>query len=307
MDVSIATWALTLGVIAGLILLDLVIHRKPEPESIKSSAWATIIWTLLGLAYGLFVWANYGSDAGGEYLAGYLLERTLSLDNVFVFVVILSFFAVPPALQHRALLWGILVALVLRAVFIALGATLLETFHWMIYLFGGFLVYTAYKLLRQDDEEIHPEHNPALKLLRRVAPVSNEYDGTKLTTRRSGKLILTPMFAVFVVLGTTDLLFALDSIPAIFAVTDDTFIIFTSNAFAVLGLRAMAVLLAGVVGRFVYLKHALSIVLALVGVKMLTSEMVHISTWITLPVIAAILAGGIGLSLYRTRNGTAEV
>jgi tellurite resistance protein TerC len=307
MDVSIATWALTLGVIAGLILLDLVIHRKPEPESIKSSAWATIIWTLLGLAYGLFVWANYGSDAGGEYLAGYLLERTLSLDNVFVFVVILSFFAVPPALQHRALLWGILVALVLRAVFIALGATLLETFHWMIYLFGGFLVYTAYKLLRQDDEEIHPEHNPALKLLRRVAPVSNEYDGTKLTTRRSGKLILTPMFAVFVVLGTTDLLFALDSIPAIFAVTDDTFIIFTSNAFAVLGLRTMAVLLAGVVGRFVYLKHALSIVLALVGVKMLTSEMVHISTWITLPVIAAILAGGIGLSLYRTRNGTAEV
>jgi tellurite resistance protein TerC len=304
-DVSITMWGLTLTIITVLIVVDLVLHRKPQAESLRQSAWATVVWTLLGLAFGLVVWADYGSTAGGEYLAGYLLERTLSLDNVFVFVVILSFFAVPPALQHRALLWGILVALVLRAAFIAVGATLLETFHWMIYLFGAFLVYTAYKLLRQDDEEeVHPEHNPALKLLRRIAPVGNEYHGNRLSTKIDGKRILTPMFAVFVVLGTTDLLFALDSIPAIFAVTDETFIVFASNAFAVLGLRAMAVLLAGVVDRFIYLKHALAVVLALVGAKMLTSEVFHVSTWITLPVIAAILVGGIGLSLLKTRGMT---
>jgi tellurite resistance protein TerC len=299
-------WALTLAIIAALIIVDLFLHRKPSTQSIKQSAWATVVWTLLGLAFGLVVWADYGSTAGGEYLAGYLLERTLSLDNVFVFVVILSFFAVPPALQHRALLWGIVVALVLRAAFIAVGATLLETFHWMIYLFGAFLVYTAYKLLRSEDEEVHPENNPALKLMRKIAPVGNEYHGNKLTAKINGKRILTPMFAVFVVLGTTDLLFALDSIPAIFAVTDDTFIVFASNAFAVLGLRAMAVLLAGVVDRFIYLKHALSIVLALVGFKMLTSETFHVSTWITLPVIAAILAAGISFSLLKTRGMTAS-
>jgi tellurite resistance protein TerC len=293
---------MTLGIIAALIAVDLVLHRKPSIESIKSSAWETLIWTVLGLGFALIVWADYGSTAGGQYLAGYLLERTLSLDNVFVFVVILSYFAVPPEFQHRALLWGILVALALRAAFIAVGATLLDTFHWMIYLFGAFLVYTAYRLMRQGEDEIDPEHNPALKGLRKIAPISNAYDGTRLTTKIDNKRMLTPMFAVFVVLGTTDLLFALDSIPAIFAVTDETFIVFSSNAFAVLGLRSMAVLLAGVVDRFAYLKHALALVLALVGLKMLTSEIVEISTWITLPIIALILAAGIGYSLWKTRN-----
>lgn len=306
MDVSITMWALTLAIIAGSLVIDLLLHRKPGAESLKESAWATLIWTLFGLAFGLVIWFNYDSTAGGEYLAGYLLERTLSLDNVFVFVVILSFFAVPPALQHRALLWGIMVALVLRAAFIAVGATLLENFHWMIYVFGAFLVYTAFKLITSGDEEVHPEHNPALKLMRKIAPVGNEFVGNKLTTKVDGKRILTPMFAVFVVLGTTDILFALDSIPAIFAVTDETFIVFASNAFAVLGLRAMAVLLAGVVDRFIYLKPALAIVLALVGFKMLTSTVFHVSTWVTLPIIALILIGGVGFSLLKTRGMTPE-
>jgi tellurite resistance protein TerC len=295
-------WAFTLGIIVALLLVDLLLHRSPGEESIKESAWATLIWTLLGVAFGALIWIDYGGHAGGQYMAGYLLERTLSLDNVFVFVVILSYFAVPAALQHRALLWGIIVALVLRAAFIAVGATLLDAFHWMIYLFGGFLVYTAYKLLRSDEEEIDPEHNPALRLLRKIAPISNTYEGNSLTAKRDGKRILTPMFAVFVVLGTTDVLFALDSIPAIFAVTDETFIVFSSNAFAVLGLRSMAILLAGVVDRFAYLKHALALVLALVGLKMLTSEVYEVSTWITLPAIAAILLAGIGFSLYKTRG-----
>jgi tellurite resistance protein TerC len=295
-------WGLTVGIIVALLIIDLLLHRNPGEESIKESAWATLIWTLHGLAFALLIFWDYGSHVGGEYLAGYLLERTLSLDNVFVFVVILSFFAVPSALQHRALLWGIIVALVLRAVFIALGATLLDAFHWMIYIFGAFLVYTGYKLLRSGDEEVHPENNIVLKMLRKITPVGNEYNGNKLSVRVDGKRVLTPMFAVFVVLGTTDVLFALDSIPAIFAVTDETFIVFASNAFAVLGLRSMAILLAGVVDRFIYLKPALALVLALVGFKMLASEHLHISTWVTLPVIAVILAAGVGFSLLRTRN-----
>ena len=236
-------------------------------------------------------WAWQGSEAGSQYLAGYLLERSLSLDNIFVFAVILAYFAVPgEKVQGKVLAWGIILALVLRLIFIMLGATLLDAFHITFYVFGAILLYTAWKLARHDDTEIEPENNPLLKQLRKRVTMTEDYDGDKLFTKVDGKRVATPLLAVFIVIASTDILFAVDSIPAIFAITQEPFIVFAANAFALVGLRALYFLLVGLMDRFVYLTQGLAVILAFIGVKMLLIDVWHVPIWLSLGVIAVTLA-----------------
>lgn len=303
--VSPTAWALTVAGIAGLILLDLLVFQRPHKVSVKEAAIGSLAWTLVGLAFALVVWWVQNGDAATQYLTGYLLERTLSVDNVFVFVLILGYFAVPETARPRALLVGVVIALVLRAIFIFLGAELIEKFEITFIIFGAILLYSAFALARGGNEEVDPEHNFGLRVLRRFVPVSNEFEGTKMTTRLkdTGKKAVTPFFAVLVVIGTTDLVFAVDSIPAIFSITQDTYLVFTANAFSLLGLIPLSFLLAGIMHRFVYLKPGLALILALVGAKMIALYWdFHINTYLSLAIIATILAGSIGLSLARTKT-----
>jgi tellurite resistance protein TerC len=230
-------------------------------------------------------------------LAGYLIEKSLSVDNVFVWAVILSYFSVPAEYQFRVLFWGVFGALVLRAVFIFAGVALIETFDWILYVFGAFLIFTAFRIARHQEAEIHPEDNPVLKLFRKVVPSTTEYDGQKLFTRKAGALLATPLFAVLVLIESTDVVFAVDSIPAILAVSREPFIVFSSNAFAILGLRALYFLLAGMAGRFRYLNLGLGLILGFVGVKMIIAEWYHLPIWLSLSVIAVILTVTIVASL----------
>lgn len=243
------------------------------------------------------MWWWQGAQAGGEYLAGYLIEKSLSIDNVFVWAVIFSYFAVPRKYQFRVLFWGIFGALVLRAIFIFAGVALLERFSWVLYVFGAFLLFTAWRIYKHDEAEVHPEDNPILKLVQKVIPSTPELDGQKLFTRKHGRLLATPLFAVLILVETTDVVFAVDSIPAILAVSREEFIVFSSNAFAILGLRALYFLLAGMQGRFRYLNAGLAVILAFVGVKMLIAEFYHMPTWLSLTVIAAVLTVTIWASL----------
>lgn len=307
MEISATAWGLSLGFVALLIVVDLLLNRKPSEVTLGGAAWATAIWTAIGLLFGVFVLYHFGGTASGEYYAGYLLERMLSIDNVFVFVLILTYFAVPSRLQHRALLFGVIAALLLRAIFIFAGVSLLEKFEWMTYAFGALLLVTAIKLMTSGDEEsMDPDKNLALRAMRKVLPVSSKYEEHKLFTKIDGKRAVTPLMVVLLVIGTSDLVFAIDSIPAIFAVTRESYLIFTSNAFALLGLRPMSFLLAQVMDRFAYLKHALVLILALVAIKMLVSHYYHVNVWVSLGVIAVILFGGISFSLLATRNQETE-
>jgi tellurite resistance protein TerC len=231
-----------------------------------------------------------------------LLEKSLSVDNIFIFVVIFSFFAVPAVYQHRVLFWGILGALIMRGILIVVGAALLKEFHWIIYVFGAFLIFTGIRMAIQRNEEVHPENNPVVKLLRRVMPVTENYEGEKFFVRRMGRLMATPLFLVLLIVESTDLIFAVDSIPAIFAVTDDPFIVYTSNVFAILGLRSLYFLLAGVVDKFHYLKLGLSAVLVFVGIKMVITDIYKIPIGLSLAVIASILTISIIASLRRARR-----
>lgn len=291
-------WAAFLAFIVAMLLLDLlVLHREAHEVSMKEAATWSGIWIAMGLGFGGIVWAWGGGPAAGEYLAGYLIEKSLSVDNIFVFALLLSYFAVPLQYQHRVLFLGILGALVFRVIFIAGGAALLENFHWMIYVFGGFLVLTGIKMARHRDLEIHPEHNPVLRLMRRAVPMTSDYRGQRFFVREAGRRLATPMLAVLVAIETTDIIFAVDSIPAIFAITRDTFLVFTSNAFAILGLRALYFLLAGMMGRFRYLKVGLAAILVFVGAKMLVSEFYKVPIWASLSVIGLTLAVAITVSL----------
>jgi tellurite resistance protein TerC len=256
--------------------------------------WCGAAW---GCSFGALFWAWQGGEAGGQYLAGYLIERSLSLDNIFVFAVILGYFAVPAAVQPKVLAWGIALALVLRLGFILAGAALLDAFHATFYVFGGLLLYTAWKLVRHDDEKIEPEHNPALRLLRGRVPMSADYHGDRLVARVAGRRVATPLLAVFVVVATTDIVFAIDSIPAIFAVTQEPFIVFAANAFAILGLRALYFVLVGMMDRFVYLSHGLAVILAFIGAKMLLIDLWHPPIWLSLAVIVGVLTATVVLSL----------
>ena len=258
-----------------------------------------------GLAFALVIWAWFGGAATGEYLAGYLIEESLSIDNVFVWALILAYFLVPPEYQHRVLFWGIFGALVLRATFIFAGIALIERFEWVLYIFGAFLLYTAGKLIFSDNEHVDPSKSRFLKVVHRIVPSTDHLDGQKLFTRIDGKRLATPLFAVLVLVEGTDVLFAVDSVPAVLAVSREQFIVFSSNAFAILGLRAMYFLIADLHGRFSYLQQGLAIILAFVGVKMLIHEWYHIPTWLSLTVIVIVLAASIGFSLKSERLAVA--
>jgi tellurite resistance protein TerC len=303
MSVEPWVWVAFVGFIVTLLTLDLLVfHREAHAPSLREAAAWSAAWVTLGLSFAGVLWVWQGGTAAGEYLAGYLIEESLSVDNLFVFALIFAYFGVPAAYQHRVLFWGIFGAIVFRALFILAGAALLGAFHWVIYLFGAFLVLTGIKMARHREEAVHPERNLALRLLSRLLPITPAYHGARLVVRLDGRLWATPLLAVLVVVETTDIIFAIDSIPAIFAVTRDPFLVFTSNAFAILGLRALYFLLAGMMSRFVYLKVGLGALLVFVGGKMLLSDLYHVPIWASLLVIAAILASAVLASLYAGRG-----
>jgi tellurite resistance protein TerC len=308
-DVAVPGWAwgVLVAIIVVLLVGDLlIVHRTPHEISFRAALLETSAWIGIGLAFaGVLAWWM-GGRAAGEYLSGYLIEKSLSVDNVFVWAVIFGYFKVPARYQFRVLFWGIFGALVLRAVFIFVGVSLLEAFDWVLFVFGGFLLYTAIKVARGVAAEVHPEHNRVLRAVRRVVPSTVDYDGQKLFTRRTGALLATPLFAVLVLIESTDVMFAFDSIPAVLAVTREPFIVFASNAFAILGLRALYFCLAGMADRLRYLNLGLGVILAFVGFKMLLAEVVHVPTAISLGIVVAVLGVTIVASLRseRRRNGT---
>jgi tellurite resistance protein TerC len=270
--------------------------------STKEAAIESAIWIALGVSFTGVVWAWHGGDAAGEYISGYLIEKSLSVDNVFVWALIMSYFAVPREYQFRVLFWGVFGALVLRFAFIFAGVELLNRFEWMLYVFGAFLVFTAIRLVRHDDADVHPENNPALKVVRKVVPSTTRYDGQNLFTRIDGKRLATPLLAVLIVIETSDVVFAVDSIPAILAVSREQFIVFSSNAFAILGLRSLYFLLADLRDRFDYLQQGLAVILAFVGIKMILANTYHIDTVISLGFIALVLAVSILVSWFFDRG-----
>src|ERR687894_3052757 len=292
-------WVAFLAFVTLLLVADLlIVHRKPHAPTTKEAAIESAVWISIGVAFTGVIFAWHGGQAATEYISGYLIEKSLSVDNVFVWALIMSYFAVPRAYQFRVLFWGIFGALVLRFVFIFAGVALLERFEWMLFVFGAFLLVTAARMIRHDDdEEVHPENNPVLRVVRRIIPSTSEYNGQKLFVRHNAKLLATPLFAVLIVIETSDVVFAVDSIPAILAVSREQFIVFSSNAFAILGLRALYFLLAGAAGRFRYLNVGLGVILAFVGIKMLIAEWYHFPTWASLLVITVVLTVAIVASL----------
>jgi tellurite resistance protein TerC len=290
MDSQVLLWVVFNIFVLGILAVDLlVLHRKAHAVSLREALAWSCVWVSLALLFGIGIYFFRGGEKALEFLTGYVIEWSLSVDNLFVFLVIFSYFAVPSMYQHRVLFWGILGALVLRAIFIATGAALLANFHWMIYVFGGFLIFTGIKLLFVGEEKIEPEKNPAVRLVRRFINVTPEYHGQKFFIRKDGSLWATPLFLVLVVVETTDVIFAVDSIPAIFAITLDPFIVYTSNVFAILGLRALFFLLAGVMEMFRYLRVGLAFVLCFVGAKMLIAEFYKVPIGISLGVVGGIL------------------
>lgn len=301
MNTPLWVWGAFLAVVLVMLAIDLLAHRTAHVISAKEAALWSALWITLGLGFAVVIWLWQGGEFASQYLAGFLIEKSLAIDNVFVFAVIFTFFQVPRELQHRVLFFGVIGALVFRAIFIALGAVLLKEFHWIIYIFGAFLLYTAYKLARAHGHEIHPENNKLVKLLGRFIPTTNEYEGQKFLVRRNGVLMATPLLAVLLVVETSDVIFAVDSIPAIFAVTQEPFLVFTSNAMAILGLRALYFLLADLMDRFIYLQKGLAVVLAVVGVKMLLIDIYKVPTTVSLLIIGGVIAISIWLSLRATR------
>lgn len=284
--------------VLGMLALDLgIFHRKAHTVSIKEASIWSAVWILLALTFNLGIYFVWGQEKALEFLTGYVIEKSLSVDNLFVFLMIFQYFATPAIYQHRVLFWGIVGALFMRAIFIAAGAALLENFHWMIYVFGGFLVVTGIKMLLQDDEKLEPDKNPVVRLFQRWVPITNEYQGQHFFVRKEGKIYATLLMLVLVVVEATDVIFAVDSIPAIFAITRDPFIVYTSNVFAILGLRALYFMLAGVMAMFVYLKVGLSFVLCFVGAKMLIVDFYKVPVGVSLGVVGGILILSVVVSI----------
>jgi tellurite resistance protein TerC len=300
MDVPLWLWAAVLGLILAMLALDLLAHRHAHVVGVREAAAWTAVWVSLGLAFGGVVWWMYGPTAGGEYFAGYLIEKSLAVDNVFVFALIFGYFAVPRMYQHQVLFYGVLGALVLRAIFITGGAALIDRFHWVLYVFGAILLYSGWRMFRHRNHEMDLAANPVLRQARRLIPTTEDYDGQRFWVRRSGRWVATPLFLVLVVVETSDVIFAVDSIPAIFAITQEPFLVFTSNAFAILGLRAMYFLLADLMHRFVYLKAGLAAILILVGAKMMLIDIWKVPIGVSLAAIAACLIVAVTASLHAT-------
>ncbi|MFH0888709.1 MAG: TerC family protein [Planctomycetota bacterium] len=289
--------------VIGLLALDLgVFHRKAHEIKTKEALLLTAFWVILALLFNLGVYFWRGEEIALQFFTGYLLEKSLSVDNIFVFLLIFSYFRVPALYQHKILFWGILGALIMRAIFIFAGIALIHQFHWIIYVFGAFLIITGIKMALQKNEEIHPERNPVLKLFKRLMPITDSYESGKFFIRNAGRLLATPLFVVLLVVETTDIVFAVDSIPAILAITADPFIVYSSNVFAILGLRALYFALSGIMKLFHYLHYGLSVILVFIGIKMLISGIYHIPTTITLTVLTAILTISILISLFHNKG-----
>jgi tellurite resistance protein TerC len=315
MNVSGGLWAATLLVLVGVIVADLIIvERRDRPFTSRNALHWVIFYVAFAAVFAIFITVTFGVVYGGQFVAGYLTEYSLSVDNLFVFMVIMSSFAVPPLLQHRVLLVGVVIALILRGVLIVLGAELIERFEATFYVFGLFLLFTAWKVWASHDAEPDPEGNGLVRWIGTHVPTSTEYDGAHFFTRVAGRRALTPMALVMLAIGTTDLLFAIDSIPAVFGITSETYIVFTVNAFALMGLRQLYFLLHGVLGRLRYLNRGLAVVLAFIGVKMIL-DAVHATTtldvptvpiWLSLAVIVGVLGVTAAVSVYETRNESDE-
>lgn len=303
MNVPLWAWIGVVVVILAMLAIDLVAHRRAHAIGVREAALWSAVWVAFGVGFGALVWATYGAESGQQYFAGYLIEKSLAVDNVFVWAIIFSHFAVPREYQHRVLFLGVLGALVFRAAFIAAGAALIDSFGWILYLFAAFLLWTGVTMIRQRNEHIDPARSRALALFRRHVPMTEAYHGQRMLVRKAGAVVATPLLAVLVLIEVTDIIFAVDSIPAIFAVTDDVFLVFTANAFAILGLRAMYFLLADLIHRFVYLKLGLALVLIWVGIKMMLKiDLFYVPTAISLAVITTIIAASIAASLWATRG-----
>ena len=318
MDTPIWLWIGFNLFVLAMLALDLgVFHRKSHAVSGREALIWSLVWISLSLVFNTiiyFFWdkmmpgSSYtNSDAALAFFTGYLIEKSLSIDNIFVFILIFSYFAVPAAYQHRVLFWGILGALVMRGALIVVGAALLKEFQWIIYIFGVFLIFTGIRMARHQDEEIHPDQNPVVKFFRKFMPVTENFEKDKFFVRRAGKILATPLFLILLIVESTDLVFAVDSIPAIFAVTQEAFIVYTSNVFAILGLRALYFLLANVIDKFQYLKLGLSAVLTFIGTKMFIVDLYHIPIGISLAVVAGILTISILASLWKTRKAVREL
>jgi tellurite resistance protein TerC len=306
MTVAPWIWAAFFAFILALLGFDLFFHRRAREMSTKEALAWVAFYVAIGLGFTFVIWAWQGGTVAGEYVAGYLIEYSLSVDNIFVFVLLLTYFAVPAELQHRVLFWGIIGALVSRIAFIAGGAALLGTFHFMTYIFGAFLVFTAVRMARQKELEVHPDRSVTLRAFRRVIPMTSGYRGERFFVLEDGRRMATQLLAVAVVINVTDIVFAVDSIPAIFAVTRETFIVFSSNAFAIMGLRALYFVLQDLVKRFEYLQTGLAVVLGFVGAKMLLSDVYEIPIWISLLVIVGTLGVAVLVSLRKTARNPAD-
>ena len=298
-------WVAFAAFVVAMLALDLfVLHRRAQEVSLKEAGLWTGVWLAIGLGFGGLLWAWEGSGTAQAYLAGYLIEKSLSLDNVFVFAVIFAAFAIPARYQYRVLMFGIIGALIMRAAFIVAGVTLLEAFGPVIYLFGAVLLYAAVKMVR-GGSHVRPEHNPVLRTMRRILPATEHLHGQRFVVRDGGRLLATPLLVTLIVVEVTDLIFAVDSIPAILAVTTDTFVVYTSNVFALLGMRALYFLLAGAAARFRYLRPGLAVILAAVGVKLLTADLYEVPAWASPAFIAAVLAAVAILSIRDRRRARA--
>jgi tellurite resistance protein TerC len=293
--------AFHVGVFIALAVDLTTFKRRDRELSMGAAARRSLIWVTLSLAFNLLVWKSKGPEDGLDFLTGYIIEYSLSVDNIFVFVLIFNYFRVPPRSQHRVLVWGIICALIMRGIMIWLGVTLVERFHFVLYIFGAFLVVTGLRMLFDRDAKMDFEQNFFMRWCRRLLPITRDFQGRRFTTRVDGKFMFTPLVLVLILVEVMDLVFAVDSIPAVFAITTDQFIVYTSNICAILGLRSLYFLLARMIDRFIYLKTGLALILLFVGVKMILGQRIHIPNWISLLIIVAILTVTISVSLAATR------
>jgi len=303
MSNQILWWVVFNIFVLAMLAIDLgVFHRKAHEIKTKEALIWSAIWITLALLFNLGIYFWRGPQTALEFLTGYLIEKSLSVDNIFIFLLIFSYFRVPALYQHKVLFWGILGALVMRAIFIAAGVTLIQKFHWLIYIFGGFLILTGIKMALEKEKKIHPERNPVLRLFRRFMPVTSDYEGDKFLVKHEGRYFATPLFITLLIVETTDVIFAIDSIPAILAITLDPFIVYTSNIFAILGLRSLYFALAGIMQLFHYLHYGLSAILVFVGAKMLLAYIYKIPVDIALGVVAGFLLISVIASIIRPRE-----
>jgi tellurite resistance protein TerC len=303
--VSTSIWfwvAFHAGVFIALAVDLISFNRRDRELSMRAASLRSLIWVVLSLAFNYLVWKSISDEAGLDFLTGYIIEYSLSVDNIFVFVLIFTYFRVPPRSQHRVLVWGILGALVMRGVMIWLGVTLVERFHFVLYIFGAFLVLTGIRMLFDRDAKLDFENNFFMRFCRKMLPITRDFHGRRFAVRVDGRLMFTPLMLVLILVDIMDLIFAVDSIPAVFAITTDQFIVYTSNVCAILGLRSLYFLLARMVDRFIYLKTGLAIILGFVGTKMILAKQLHIPNWISLLIIITVLATTITVSMLATRR-----